>query len=85
MAESNTARLGDRSLHVNLFNAHIAGCLVGKQSYKFFNQLTEDRRRCCLVAQNGELLSNEWVVGYVQVHEPNLPLLGSRPQHQAQG
>jgi hypothetical protein len=47
--------------------------LVGEQGHELVDEETERRRRGVLVAEDGELVVHQRVVGDVQAHGPTVP------------
>lgn len=49
-------------------HSHVAGSLIGEQRHELSHQLPENWRRCFFVAQDRQLVGNQWVVGNVHSH-----------------
>ena len=62
----------DRGLDVERLHPHVAGRLVGQQRHQLLGQPPEGRAVRALVAQVGQLVRDERVVGNVDAHRRNL-------------
>jgi magnesium transporter len=58
----------DRGLDLDLLDAHVARRLVGEEGQQLLGELPEHRRRCALVAQHGQLVGDEGMIGHVHAH-----------------
>ena len=71
--ELESDRRRDGGVDRGLGDGDFAGCLIGEEGDQLVNQLTEGRRRRLAIAQDGELVSDQGVVSYVEAHGYRLP------------